>query len=224
MIIGLDVSTSCTGISILNDDGTPNVVCAVTTTHLEHLADKADAVLVAVTAAVNANKITHAFIEESLQAFRPGLSSANTICSLSKMNGLVSYLIQRAFGVGVRSVPSQTARKLCGIKLERGQPAKPQVTAWALANVLRDWNVPLKRRSTQPAEQVKDAVDALVIAMAGHRMIHDEIDAVQLQNAARVNDLSTVSVPAEAVRQDHSVRIWKGSVGTVSVRVMPITM
>lgn len=223
MIVGLDVSTSCTGIAILSDAGVPITVCAVNTAHLEQLADKADAVLTAVHDAIGSNGVTVAFVEESLQAFRPGLSSANTICSLAKMNGLVSYLVQRAFNVQVRFISSQTARKLCGIKLERGSPAKPQVTAWALSNVLASWDIPRKRRSVDPAVQVMDAVDALVIAIAGHRMIRSEAGTLPLENAAGVNDLSAPHVLAEAVRQDRSVRIWKGSVGTVSVRVVPVT-
>lgn len=223
MILGLDVSTSCTGIAIVGDDGVPIVACAVTTSHIDSLADKADAVLHAVHDAVGSLCITAAYVEESLQAFRPGLSSANTICSLSKMNGLVSYLVQRAFGVPVNPIPSQTARKLCGIKLVRGEPAKPQVTRWALAHQIAGWDVPQKRRSAEPMEQVRDAADALVIALAGHRMIPAEQGALRSQGASGDNDLNALSVPAAVVRQDRCVRVWKGSVRPVSVRIVPVS-
>lgn len=223
MILGLDVSTSCTGIAIVDDDGTPIVVGAVTTTHVDNLADKADAVLHAICDATADIQITAAFVEESLQAFRPGLSSANTICSLSKMNGLVSYLTQRAFGVHVSAIPSQTARKVCGIKLQRGEPAKQQVTRWALSNVLSGWDIPQKRRSQEPMEQVKDATDALIIAIAGQRMIRAQDGALRSDREPGDDDLDAHSVPATSVRQDHCVRVWKGSVRPVSVRVLPIT-
>lgn len=223
MILGLDVSTSCTGIAIVDDAGVPIVAAAVTTSHIDSLADKADAVLHAVHDAVGTLHITAAFVEESLQAFRPGLSSANTICSLSKMNGLVSYLVQRAFGVPISSISSQTARKACGIKLVRGEPAKPQVTRWALANPLNGWDVPQKRRLAEPMEQVRDAADALVIAIAGQRMIPAEQGALRSQGASGDNDLNALSVPAAAIRQDRCVRIWKGSVRPVSVRIVPVS-
>lgn len=43
--------------------------------------------------------IEKVYIEQSLQAFRPGFSSAKTILTLAKFNGIVSYLVRRVFEI-----------------------------------------------------------------------------------------------------------------------------
>ena len=37
------------------------------------------------------------FIEENLQAFRPGFSSAKTLMTLARFNGIVSYIHQKTW-------------------------------------------------------------------------------------------------------------------------------
>ena len=81
MILGLDISTSCTGYAIVDSNGTPIFVGSVDLTKLDNVFEKANSVLATVVDIIHSNKIdiTNIFVEESLQAFRPGMSSANTI-------------------------------------------------------------------------------------------------------------------------------------------------
>ena len=46
---------------------------------------------------MQAHDIQKIFIEENLQAFRPGFSSAKTLLTLARFNGIVSYLSQLEF-------------------------------------------------------------------------------------------------------------------------------
>lgn len=85
---------------------------------------KADAVerrLAQLKSTYNIDKI---FIEQSLQAFRPGLSSAQVILTLGKFNGIVSWICYKVFGFEPQYIGASTARKALEIKVERGQNAK----------------------------------------------------------------------------------------------------
>ena len=81
MILGLDISTSITGFTVLNEDGSilHNEAIILTSKKLESFIDKAEAVkkrFIDLKHLYNINKI---FIEQSLSAFRPGLSSAQVM-------------------------------------------------------------------------------------------------------------------------------------------------
>jgi len=81
MILGLDISTSITGITVLNEDGSilHNEALVLTAKKNDTFIKKAEVVkkrLIELKYLFNINKI---FIEQSLNAFRPGLSSAQVI-------------------------------------------------------------------------------------------------------------------------------------------------
>jgi len=223
--VGLDVSTSCTGVSVI-ENGQPLLVGAVRTDHIDSITLKASAVASALYEHVaNAFTVDNVLIEESLQAFRPGFSSANTICSLAKMNGIVSLLAGSVLKAPITYVSAQTARRLCGIKIIRGsdKSAKEQALEWVLLNKLSTWSVPLKPKKDEMAEQVKDAADSLVIALAGERLIPDLKRGLQSRvDDTGINSLVSSDVPRESVGKDRCVKIWKGSGCTLSVTILPI--
>ena len=64
------------------------------------------------------HRITDVAIEESLQSFRPGFSSAKTLLTLSKFNGIIQYICHK-FGMKLHLYNVNTARKLAGIKINR---------------------------------------------------------------------------------------------------------
>ena len=63
------------------------------------------------------SKIEKIYIEESLQAFRPGLSSAQVILTLGRFNGIVSWICYKVFGFEPQYIGATTARKALGIKV-----------------------------------------------------------------------------------------------------------
>jgi len=178
--LGLDVSTSCTGICILDRDIEPDA----TGSHivlLDHepfkkcktMWDKADQMGRQLTL-IAVNHLIHAdfevFVEEALLGFRPGLSSATTIASLLRFNGIVSYLSRNVFQVEPQFVSSSHARKVCGIKLQRtaaaGKSQKAQVFDHMSANDLKHVVWPLKKNG-KIIDGAGDATDAYVVARAG---------------------------------------------------------
>ena len=73
------------------------------------------------------------FIEENLQAFRPGLSSAKTLLTLARFNGIVGYLAQQEFFCEPIYINVNVARKSVGLKIIRkskgGAPLRNRFTS-----------------------------------------------------------------------------------------------
>lgn len=168
MILGLDISTSITGITVLTEDGSilHNEAIKLTSNKLESLMQKAQIIkdrLIELKHLYNINKI---FIEQSLNAFRPGLSSAQVILTLGKFNGIVSWICYEVYGREPEYIGSTTARKCLGIKVERGQNAKEIV----LKHVV-DSEPSFKVEYTtagKPKAGAFDRADSYVIAKAGY--------------------------------------------------------
>lgn len=78
--------------------------------------------------------IDNVVVEESLQAFRSGLSSAKTLSSLTRFNGIVSFLAQDIFKCECMRINVNTARSRLGIKIDRKSdtPNKEQVRDWVM--------------------------------------------------------------------------------------------
>lgn len=174
LVLGLDVSTSCTGVCIID----PTVEVIAGGKHIRYLDtiqfkgcktlwDKADVIEKKLQEFKNSEIGTFA-LEEPLLGFSKGMSSAGTITTLMRFNGIVSYIGRNVLGVEPTYLSAASARKSCGVKLVKravGGPQKEQVfthmTQHDLAHV--DWP---KKKSGQPVDWSRDATDAYVIARA----------------------------------------------------------
>lgn len=175
LIFGLDVSTSVTGVCIVDADIEPDDVGShiLLLDRIEFkgcttLWEKADAVTGRLQGLARDRSIHRLVLEEPLMGFRPGMSSAQTISQLMRFNGIVSYVARDAFHVDPEYIGSAHARKLCGIKLQRtalGGPQKEQVFAHMAANDLKHVVWPTKK-SGAIVDWSRDACDAYVIARA----------------------------------------------------------
>jgi Holliday junction resolvasome RuvABC endonuclease subunit len=172
-ILGLDVSTSVTGVALVE-----KVDDAITTLALEHIEfkdcktlwEKVDKVKVFFESFLKEHSPDSFFVEESLMGFRTGMSSAATITTLAKFNGLVSYTVRNLLGKDPSYIAATSARKRCGIKIlktsECGKNGKQQTFEWAMAGPLKDHKWPTKKNG-EPKDWAKDVTDAYVIARAG---------------------------------------------------------
>jgi len=165
MILGLDISTSCTGITVLDYSG--NVILNDCWKFKEDdVFDKLQRAKAEIQELKKKYPITEVFVEESLQAFCPGFSSAKTILSLAKFNGILCWMIWEEMAIKVKYIGSTTARKTCGIKILKGKPAKQQVMEWMLEN--QTWfKVEKKKNSENIRDYYYDMADSWVIAQAG---------------------------------------------------------
>ena len=91
-ILGLDISTSCTGWSIINPQGIIVDIGYIDLSKEKSIFKKAKKVKDELFNIFETNKIEAVFIEENLQSFRSGFSSAATISTLAKFNGIVSFI------------------------------------------------------------------------------------------------------------------------------------
>ena len=166
MILALDISTSITGITILEKDGTLVYNDAWDTRKYKNFFEKVEHV------EKNINKlcskpwrIERVYIEQSLQSFRSGFSSAKTLSTLARFNGVVSWLVYRILQVEPQYLAATSARKLCGIKVPRGTKAKQVVIQYILDNVPEIQIEYTKQNNVKP--HCYDKADSWVIAKAG---------------------------------------------------------
>ena len=95
-------------------------------------------------------------------------ASAKTLSTLTRFNGIVSWLIYELFERRPTFIGSTTARKQAGIKVPRGKKAKQVVLEHLLEN-----EPAFKIEYTQhgnPKPESYDRADAIVVARAGYNM------------------------------------------------------
>jgi Holliday junction resolvasome RuvABC endonuclease subunit len=166
MILGLDISTSFTGFTVLTEDGHILHNEAIDLRKNDSIFKKANKVKERLTEIKNLYNIKDIFIEQSLNAFRPGLSSAQVILLLGKFNGVVSWICYEIFGKEPQYIGASTARKALGIKIEKGSDTKTVV----LENILKlepSFKVEYTKHGN-PVAGVYDRADSLVIAKAAY--------------------------------------------------------
>ena len=128
MILGLDISTSITGATILDSQGAVVYNEAWDTRKFKNLFEKAEYVEKQIDRLRgDGYRIEKVFIEQSLQSFRSGFSSAKTLSTLSRFNGVVSWLVYRILQTEPEYIAATSARKTCGITVSRGQKGKQVV-------------------------------------------------------------------------------------------------
>jgi len=165
MICGLDVSTSITGVTILDKNGKIIHNEAWDTRKYKDFFTKAKFVRSKITFLTTQFDIEEVYIEQSLQSFRSGFSSAKTLSTLSRFNGVVSWLIYEHTGVVPQYLSAATARKACGIKIPRGENAKQKVVEFLLDKEPQFVVQYTKYGNFKP--ECFDKADSIVIAKAG---------------------------------------------------------
>jgi hypothetical protein len=172
MVLGLDVSTSSTGWAVLHNDGTLVEMGSFNLSKLDGIFNKARAVNNGLLVLHERfSGIEQISIEEPLQGFRRGLSSAQTLLTLARFNGIVSWQASTVFRIDPTFINSSVARKGLGIKLDKERDTKLQIMEWVETRT----GSPLPRRMVTAGKNkgaevyapgVNDAADAYVIAAA----------------------------------------------------------
>jgi hypothetical protein len=187
-LLALDVSTSYVGVTVL-DLNVPIIAQGKHIIMMDHIefkklhaltmwtkADHLRDVLVTMSKSFAFQGIEHVFIEDAAKRFSPGMSSADTIGTLLRFNGLASYLIHDIFKLDPIYIPVGAARKLCGLQMMQKKNAgnrghKEQTYDLMMADDLKHITWPNKK-SGQPVDWRYDVVDSYVIAKAGYRIHH----------------------------------------------------
>ncbi len=150
MILGLDISSSIVGISIFNDDKTLYDLRYVDLRKIDSFFKKADYVrakLEDLRCELTQN-ITTISVEECAQSFRKGFSSAQTISTLARFNGVISQIAYETFKVEPLYYNVVSSRKSLGIKLDKSGSVdtKEQIVSW-VSTQEPQWTWPTKTLS-----------------------------------------------------------------------------
>ena len=174
--LGLDISTSCIGWCVLNTDtGTVEAAAAIVLKDIKCVFEKALRAKEALQTITLDHNVDSIVIEENLQAFRPGFSSAKTLITLARFNGIVSWLSYGCAKVKPDFINVNRARKSVGLKIDRKSSlsTKEQVFEWVRANGMDDFPWPTKVLKSGPRkglvifdDSCYDISDAFVIARA----------------------------------------------------------
>ncbi len=176
LVLGLDISTACTGWCILDKKCQIVEIGYIDTSKKKCLFEKAKMVKTKIQEVSIFHDIEKIFIEENLQSFRSGFSSAQTLSKLSKYNGIISYICNEEFSISPEFINVNKARRAIGIKLKRkkdgGADTKIQLLDWASRNLLFDW--PEKTLKSGPRKgqtivdpRAHDMIDAYIVSAAG---------------------------------------------------------
>tara|TARA_Y100001963_G_scaffold145914_1_gene220184 strand:- start:467 stop:1006 length:540 start_codon:yes stop_codon:yes gene_type:complete len=167
MILGLDISTSITGYTLLDDSGNLLECGHIDLRKEKNFFGKAALVEKKLKEIDKLSKtwVKGVYIEQSLQSFRSGFSSAQTLSLLSRFNGVVSWLCYEIFALEPEYLAASSARKLCGIKIPKGKKAKNVALQFVIDNV-PTFEVQYTRHGN-PRPGFTDRSDSYVIAKAG---------------------------------------------------------
>jgi len=173
LILGLDISTSITGYTVLDYEGNILACSHIDLRKEKDFFKKIQIVNSQLELINDTYKIEQVYVEQSLQSFRSGFSSAQTLSLLSKINGIVSWLCYNMFYGEPKYLAATSARKLCGIKVPKGQKAKA-VSLQFVVDSVPGFEVEYTRHGN-PKAGYADRSDSYVIAKAGWIREREEI-------------------------------------------------
>ena len=172
-ILGLDISTSITGATIVQGDKILETFIWDTRNKRKYptLYEKADLIQQHLWQIKSKHDITEIYIEQSLQSFRSGFSSAKTLSTLARFNGIVSWNCYKAFDIKPEMIAASSARKLAGVGIKRGDNAKEKVLQFILDNYPQISIEYTKHGNPKPG--MLDMCDSIIIALAGDKIVRE---------------------------------------------------
>jgi hypothetical protein len=171
--LGLDISTSCTGICILDQDHNLVLLDNIRLDKCSDFFEKCVEVKKCLEDLNKSHTIQNIFIEQDLQAFRPGLSSAATINTLARFNGAVTFMAYQTFRVRPDLINVTKARSAVGLKInhkDKSKTTKDKVFEWVSGEIDFDWP---KKKTGSIKTSCYDMSDAYVICRAGINLLKD---------------------------------------------------
>ena len=172
-ILGLDISTSITGATIIQNGKIIESLYWDTRNKKKFpsLYEKADLIQQYLWQIKSKHDITEIYIEQSLQSFRSGFSSAKTLSTLARFNGIVSWNCYKAFDIKPEMIAASSARKLAGVGIKRGDNSKEKVLEFILDNYPQI-NIEYTKHGN-PKPGMLDMCDSIIIALAGDKIVRE---------------------------------------------------
>lgn len=177
MILGMDISTSCTGFCIVDEKGTPVHFSKVELTKVENFFDKAKKVKFHILDLLIKYPVKDIAVEDYLTSFARGRSSSSTLFKLAKFNGIIQWICYNDLDMHAVPINVNNARKINSItvlsKKKTTESTKEQVLRQVKEVVGDKFTFPTKvlksgpRKGQTVSEKFAyDMADAFVIAKA----------------------------------------------------------
>ena len=165
--LGLDLSTSITGATLLDEEGN-TILCEAWDTRNKRLYPTifSKAHYIQKRLFELRFPIKKIYIEQPFVFFNSGGSTAKTMATLQRFNGIVSWICFRDLNIVPEYVTATQARKLCELKVPRGTKAKEI----ALQHFLDNGNKIEYTSHGNPKPGSYDRADSWIIAKAGYRL------------------------------------------------------
>lgn len=173
MILGLDISSSTIGVALLDNSGNlANLFYySFDQKSLIQKAEEFEDFLATKLVGVQVDKI---FVEENLMRFSPGFSSAATILTLAKFNGIICYSLKKKLNIEPISLNVNEARKLVGVKIDRKDKTKTtkqkvfDIVEKKVDDKFKIYKTAKKTGIKKLITQNFDMADAYIVARAGY--------------------------------------------------------
>ena len=177
MILGMDISTSCTGFCIVDDKGHPVHFSKVELTKIENFFEKVKKVKSHILNLMIRFNIEKIAVEDYLTSFARGRSSSGTLFKLAKFNGIVQWVCYNDLDIEAYPINVNNARKINNIivlgKKKTAEGTKDQVLRQVKEVVGDAFVFPTKVLKSGPRKGMVvyekyayDMADAFVIAKA----------------------------------------------------------
>ena len=171
--LGLDISTSITGATVIQEEKILETTFWDTRNkkHFPTIYQKARHVKGKLEELALKYKVSHVYIEQSLHSFRSGFSSAQTLSTLSRFNGIISWVCWDLFGMEPEMIAATSARKQAGVGIKRGDNAKEKVLQFVIDKYP---NIEIQyTKHGNPKPGTLDMCDSIVIALAGDKLVRE---------------------------------------------------
>lgn len=174
MDIGLDISSSVVGISLLNNQGELLYLDHVKfNKKIADIYEKADFFTnwLKTNNHINDKNIKRIFVEENAKHFNV-CSSANTITILAKINALISYCTRNYYSAKVYEVNVLTARKRIGFVNHRNdnRNIKEKIYEYTIKHFPEVKQIMENKYKIKLSKTAYDEIDAFIIAYAGQKI------------------------------------------------------
>lgn len=177
MILGLDISTSCTGVCVVDGEGNPVHFSKIDLSKIDDFFEKACKVRSHLFPLIEKYSIDTIAVEDYLTSFSRGKSSSGVLFKLATFNGVVQWICYDSLKLKPYAINVINARKINNIivlgKKKTTESTKDQVLRQVKEIIGEKYVFPTKILSSGPRKGTLinqkhsyDMADAFVIAKA----------------------------------------------------------
>ena len=165
MILGLDISTSITGLAVVDENLNLIYTNHIDLRKVDGIFKKAKLVKETLLEIKEKFLISNIMIEMPFTFFNSGGSSAKTMAVLQRFNGMVSWIVSEVFSQDPDYVGASEARKICEVKIARGQNTK-EIVLKAVLDLYPSFEVEWTKQKN-PKPGYYDRADGVILARTG---------------------------------------------------------